>query len=106
MTKIKTGIIFGVIAGLIDVTPMILMKLPWDADLSAFSMWLIIGFFIATSNLKINAVLKGIIISFFVLLPPAIIIGRQNPMDLIVVFSMTFILGSSLGYCIGRFTKE
>lgn len=101
MTKAKTGIILGIIAGVIDVMPMILMKLTWDANLSAFSMWVVIGFFIATSDLKINPILKGISISFLVLLPIAILIGWRNIMDLIPVVIMMLILGGSLGYFIG-----
>lgn len=102
MSKIKTGLILGIVAGIVDVTPMILMKLPWNADLSAFSMWVVIGFLIATSNLKMNSVSKGLLISFSVLLPLAIIIGAQNIVDLIPVTIMTLLLGSFLGYFIGR----
>lgn len=102
MNKIKIGIILGLIAGIIDITPMILMKLTWDANLSAFSMWVVIGFLIATSNLKINSILKGLLLSFSVLLPLAILIGAQNVMDLIPVVIMTLILGSFLGYFIER----
>ena len=100
--KTKIGIILGIIAGIIDVTPMILIKLSWSANLSAFSMWVVIGFLIANSNLRINTILKGLLISFAVLLPLAIIIGAQSVTDLIPVFIMTLILGSFLGYFIGR----
>ena len=34
--KIKIGIFFGIIAGIIDIIPMIIQKLTWDANLSAF----------------------------------------------------------------------
>jgi len=93
-------------AGIIDVIPMIFQKLTWDANLSAFSMWLIAGFMVSTSNLKINSVLKGILISFLLLTPVAIIIGWHQPTSLIPVFSMTLILGSLLGYFINRFGGE
>lgn len=102
MSKIKIGIILGLVAGIVDVIPMIFMKLSWDADLSAFSMWVVIGFLIAASNLRMNPILKGLLISFSVLLPLAIIIGRQNIFDLIPVTIMTLILGGFLGYFIGR----
>ena len=39
MNRIAIGIVFGIIAGIIDVIPMVLQKLTWDANLSAFSMW-------------------------------------------------------------------
>ena len=106
ISKIKVGVIFGIIAGIIDVVPMIFLKLTWDANLSAFSMWVIAGFMISTSNLKINDVLKGILISFLLLIPSAVIIGWQQPTSLISIFIMTIILGSLLGYFINRFGEN
>jgi hypothetical protein len=106
ISKIKAGIIFGVIVGIIDVIPMIFLKLTWDANLSAFSMWVIAGFMISTSNLKINSVLKGILISFLLLIPSAVIIGWQQPTSLIPIFIMTIILGSLLGYFITFFGEK
>ncbi len=101
--KITVGLTFGFIAGLIDVIPMFLMKLPVDAILSAFSLWVVAGFFIATSTLKINSVLKGILISFLVLAPCAFLIGLKNPADLIPIFVTTGILGCILGILIKKF---
>lgn len=97
MSKIKNGILFGMIAGLIDVIPMVLQNLSWDANLSAFSMWVVVGFLISTSSLKINFVLKGILIAFLVLIPTAVLIGWQMPGSLMPVAVMTLILGGALG---------
>jgi len=105
LNKYIAGIFLGVIAGVIDVTPMLLMKLPWTANLSAFLMWVVIGFLIVTSALKINSILKGLLISFCVLLPLLVIIGAQNLIDLIPVIIMTLILGSLLGYFVGKIIK-
>ncbi len=103
LSKIKIGIIFGIMAGIIDVLPMIFQKLTWDANLSAFSMWIIAGFMVSTSNLKINSVLKGILISFLLLTPSAIIIGWSQPISLMPIFLMTLILGGLLGYLVNKF---
>lgn len=92
----------GIIAGIIDVVPMVFQELTWDANLSAFTLWVIAGFMIATSNLKLNGVLKGVLISFLILTPAAILIGWQEPMSLIPIGVMTLILGSLLGYFIER----
>jgi len=102
MSQTTIGILFGIIAGIVDICPMIFMKLPWTADLSAFSMWVIIGFFIAASNLKLNGILKGILISYLVLFPTAILIRQNNLMDLIPIIMTTFILGSVLGLMIEK----
>lgn len=105
MKKTQLGILLGVVAGVIDVIPMILQKLTWDANLSAFSLWIISGFLIATSNLKIKGIAKGIIIPFLVLIPSAIIIGWQEPFSLIPITIMTLILGSALGFLIDKYGK-
>ena len=67
--KIIIGIAFGIVAGITDVVPMIIQKLTWDANMAAFVMWIVAGFFIATSELKLPKVVKGILISFLTLLP-------------------------------------
>ena len=102
MKKIIIGIMLGVAAGIIDVIPMVIQKLTIDANLSAFSLWIISGFLIATSNLKIYSALKGIIISFLVLTPALIIISWKEPMSLIPICIMTLILSSLLGFFIEK----
>lgn len=106
MKKIKIGILLGLVAGIIDVIPMIIQELTWDANISAFSMWIVVGFLIATIDLKINSIIKGILISFLVLLPSAILIGWNEPFTLIPIAIMTAILGGLLGFSIDRFLKK
>ena len=103
--KIFVGLIFGVIAGIIDIVPMILKKLPWDANISAFYFWVISGFLISISQLKLKPIVKGVLIPFLVITPCAIIIGRAHPESLVPIIISTLILGSLLGYFIERFNK-
>ena len=98
MKKIVSGLSIGIVAGIVDVTPMILQKLTWDANLSAFSMWVIIGVLLQFVDFKIKGALKGILLSIMVITPIAILIGWQQPFTLIPVFIMTIILGSLSGY--------
>jgi len=102
-SKIQVGIIFGSIAGMVDVVPMIFQKLTWDANLSAFTLWVVTGFIISTSDLKIKGISKGVLVSFLVLIPSAVLIGWHQPFVLIPIILMTLILGSLLGYFINRF---
>lgn len=102
MKKIQFGILLGIIAGIIDVIPMVIQKLTWDANLSAFTFWIIAGFFIATTNIPLKGALKGIFISILLLIPLAFIIGWQNPVNLIPVTIMNLILGSALGFFINK----
>jgi hypothetical protein len=67
--QVKKGILFGMIAGVIDVIPMVVQNLTWDANLSAFAHWVVTGFLISTSNLKMSPILKGLTISILLLIP-------------------------------------
>lgn len=106
MKTIIIGIMLGIAAGIIDVIPMIIKKLTWDANISAFLMWVIVGFFIATIDLNINPILKGILIAFLVLTPCAVLIGWKGPKSLIPIFVTTLILGGLLGFLITRLTNN
>ena len=101
MEKIYLVLIFGIIAGLIDIAPMLIMKLPWNANLAAFLTWVIAAFFIATSKIEVNSIIKGIMVPFLLVLPVLLIVdgGFKQRIPIII---MTLILGSLLGYFIGR----
>lgn len=105
MNRSVKGILFGAIAGVIDVIPMIIQKLTWDANLSALSMWIIIGYFLTKIEMRVPAFLKGIIVSFLILIPTAIIIGWQEPISILPIGIMTIILGCFLGLAVEKIAK-
>jgi hypothetical protein len=105
MKKLTTGLLIGAGAGLIDITPMLLAKMNWDANLSAFSLWVVVGFFVAAVELKIQTVLKGLLIAFLSLLPSAVLIAGIQPVSLIPVTVMTLILGSLVGFLVEKYAK-
>lgn len=97
MKKYLSGILFGVVAGVIDVIPMIIQNISWDANFSAFFFWIIAGFFISTSEIGLKGALKGVTISLLLLIPLIFIIGWQDPISIIPILIMNIILGSALG---------
>ncbi len=103
--NVVIGLILGVIAGILDVIPMVLQGLTWDANLSAFFLWIVSGFMLATSNLSLNPVLKSILISFLCLLPSVFIIGWNDPISLIPIALMTLILSVLLGFSYGKLSN-
>jgi hypothetical protein len=96
--KVLSGLLIGVVAGIIDVTPMIIQKITWDANLSAFSMWIVIGFFLAVVDMKIKGFIKGLVVSYITIIPTLLIIGSKEPKSLIPILIMTTILGATSGY--------
>ena len=103
--NIVIGLLLGIIAGILDVIPMVLQGLTWDANLSAFFLWVVSGFVLATSNLKLPPVVKGIVIPFVCLLPSTFIIGWNEPLSLVPIIVMTLILGTLLGFAYGKLSK-
>ena len=101
--KIAVGLLLGAVAGVLDVIPMLLQGLTWDANLSAFFLWVVSGFMLSTSNLTVHPILKGIIIPFLCLLPSTFIIGWNNPFSLLPIAVMTLVLGALLGYTYDKF---
>ena len=104
--KTKVGIIAGIIFGIVDITPMILMKLTLDTLVSAYFMCVIGGFIISTSNLKLNNTLKGTLIFFLMAIPMMIIVGAGSPQELIPMVITNLVIGSLMGYFIGRFGEK
>ncbi len=96
--NILTGLIIGAIAGIIDIIPMILQGLTWNANFSAFSMWIVIGFFLAVADIGIKGALKGLIISYIMIIPTLFIVGWKEPRILIPILAMTTLLGTFSGY--------
>lgn len=104
--KVLVGLGLGTVAGGLDIIPMLVQKLSWDANLSAFTFWILAGFLIATSNLKLPAPLKGFLISFVAVIPTAILVAAQDPMGLIPMSVATVVLGSLLGFLVEKLGKE
>jgi hypothetical protein len=106
MKKIYTGVVLGFIAGVLDVIPMILQKLTWDANLSAFTLWVVSGFLLSVTELKIHPVLRGIVIPFLVLAPSAALISRHQPFILIPITITTLFLGALMGFAYWKLAKN
>jgi hypothetical protein len=52
--NIALGVSLGILIGILDVIPILKQGLTWDANLSAFFLWTVSGFMLATSNLKLK----------------------------------------------------
>jgi|WetSurMetagenome_2_1015567.scaffolds.fasta_scaffold72826_4 hypothetical protein len=99
--KVITGAIFGAVAGILDLIPMVMQNLPINADLSAFSMWVVVGVIISITDIKLSNSLKGILISLLILFPNLFIIGWEKPISLLPIVIITIFLGSLSGVTIG-----
>jgi len=98
MKNIIYTIIIGCVAGLIDISPMLKMKLDKYAILSAFSFYFIMPFIIFNIKLLENIWwLKGGLITLVLSIPTIILISKEDKKSIVPVVSMTIILGSLIG---------
>ena len=96
--KILTSILLGIIAGVIDVIPMVVQGLNWYANLSALSHWVVLGVIIPYVSWEIKPWIKGLIIAELSAIPILIIVAEKDLNSLIPIIAMSAILGSSVGY--------
>ncbi len=103
MNDILIAITIGLVAGLIDVTPMIIMKLEKVANISAFVHYFVLGLIIPFVSWDISPWIKGIIISFLSALPIMIIVYPKDKKAIIPMIVFALILGAGIGLAGARF---
>ena len=91
-------LLIGCIAGIIDISPMIKMKLDRYAISSAFCFYFIMPSIIFNVNLFSDLWwLKGGLITFLLSIPTTIIISKADKRSIIPVTCMAIILGTCIG---------
>ncbi len=103
MNSILIAMIIGLVAGLIDVTPMIIMKLEKVANISAFVHYFVLGLIIPFVSWDIAPWIKGVIISFLSAIPVMIIVYPKNKKAIIPMIIFAIILGAGIGLAGDRF---
>ena len=98
MREIICTLIIGCIAGVIDILPMIKMKLDKYAILSAFVFYFIMPFIIYNAKLLENFWwLKSGLITFVLSIPVIIIISKEDKKSILPIASMAIVLGTLIG---------
>jgi hypothetical protein len=97
MNSLLISLVIGVIAGVIDIVPMIIQKLDKYAIISAFSAWVILGVFIPRIDLVPIPFLNGIIVALLFILPTLCLVFKEEKKGVIPIIIMTIILGAFIG---------
>jgi len=97
MSELLIAVLIGLLAGLIDVIPMIIMKLDKVANISAFVHYFVLGLIIPFVNWDLAPWLKGLIISFLFSLPVMIIVFPKDKKSLIPMTIFSLVLGAGIG---------
>ena len=99
-------LITGVIIAVIDILPMIKMKLDKSAILSAFVFYLMMPFVIYNTNLwGMPWWLSGGVITLLLAMPVIILVAKDGLKAAIPIAMMSVVLGTLIGV-IGRFVLK
>lgn len=103
MKKYRNGILFGMIAGVINCIFLLFAKdLEVTVFISTFFVWVVTGLFVSSVDFQLNGILKGIVVSFFLSLSSLIYTFSNNLLGGMWTFTTTMILGAFMGYIIDR----
>lgn len=98
MKDIVLAIIIGIVAGTIDILPMIKMKQDKNSIVSAFVFYLIVPFMIfGTSLFGMPWWLEGGIITLAMALPIIILVMKEDKKAAAPMIVMSVVLGSAIG---------
>lgn len=100
--KTYAAIVIGLVAGAIDLIPLIMVKVPLINMVSILMFWIVTSYFVASVVLFKNKVLNGLVLSTLNMLPLVMVIYTINPKDFLPMLSMAFLLGPLVGYLNGR----
>ena len=98
MDTLLLSAIIGIVAGIIDIIPMIIQKLDKRATLSAFLQYFFVSVIIVNIDLPhIVWWLQGGIISVSLSLPVVVIVSKEDKKAVPIILIMAAILGTLIG---------
>lgn len=91
-------LLIGIIAGVIDVLPMIKMKVDKYSCISAFVYYVIVPFVIFGNNWFGNLWwLKGGVVALLMAIPVIILVAKEDKKSPVAMTIMSIVLGSIIG---------
>jgi len=98
MNNIFIALTIGIIAGIIDVIPMIIKKIDKISNLSAFAHWVILGLIIPFVDWNIEPWIKGLILGELSAIPIMIMVYPKDKKALIpmIIFSAILSIGVAI----------
>lgn len=103
MNDFVIAAIIGLIAGLIDVIPMLIRKLDKRDSISAFIHYFALGLIIPFVNWEMTPWIKGIIIALLTSIPIMIIVYPKDKKAIIPMILFSLTLGAGIGIAGAKF---
>lgn len=101
--KLMVALIVGLIAGGLDLIPLIMVGAPMLNMVSIVAFWVVTSYFVANIELVKNGAINGLILSTLNMIPMVIVIYTINPKDFLPMLSMAVLLGPLVGFLNKRF---
>lgn len=98
MDKLIKSLLLGTAAGIIDVIPMVLQGLSWQANVSALLHWIGLSIIITYARLPFNGWASGIILGLLTGIPIAVLATETVPTAWIPILISSIVLGGLLGF--------
>ena len=103
MNNFLIAILIGLVAGIIDVVPMIIQKLDKESCLSAFVHYFALGLIIPFMHWNSAPWLTGICISLLTALPVMILVYRKDRKAILPMLLFSILLGAGIGLAGAKF---
>jgi len=103
MNDFFIAIIIGLVAGLIDIIPMVIQKLDKRDTISAFVHYFALGLIIPFMNWGIAPWIIGVIIALLTSIPIMIIVYPKDKTAIIPMIVFSLILGAGIGIAGAKF---
>jgi hypothetical protein len=103
LSKLFITFAIGLVAGLVDIIPMILRGVDRVQLASVFMHWLVTAIFIAYVVMPFPPVAKGALIGLLSALPALITYAASAPARVLPIAAIAVILGGVIGYLTNRF---
>lgn len=97
ITDILIALVIGMVAGAIDILPMLKKGIPNFSMLFVFSQWVFIGLLIPFVNWDIAPWLKGLIIAELGMVPVMILTYGRNRRKIPLIIISSAFLGIGIG---------
>ena len=105
MNTILLSLLIGITAGVLDIIPMIIKRLPKSDSFSAFLQYLFISIIIVNIDLPgIVWWVEGGLISLMMAIPIIIIIAKNDKKAIPIILANAIILGTLIGLA-GHYLK-
>jgi hypothetical protein len=102
MNRFAKAVALGVVAGVLDVLPMVALKSnPW-AMASAFTHWVVLGVLIAYLQVNLRTWIKGLLVGGASAVPVVLMVYPVEPTGIVPISVMSLLLGSLVGYVAGK----